>query len=160
MITKMKTQHIIGELYSPQEHVVVTSIADLPEPMTMSAGIIVDDVIYIFGGARYVNDSEEEMISSAFKLDLNKTPLKWEKLKPLPTPRKNHFTVTYDNKIYIVGGVSDAKAAMPITTNVVDIYNIANNTYESKPLVDNLFLGMMTNELFNNRCAACRINKE
>jgi hypothetical protein len=73
--------------------VVTTNITELPEAMTASAGLNFNDVIYIFGGARYVSDSEEEMISSGYKMNLKKTPLKWEKLPPLPTPRKNHFTV-------------------------------------------------------------------
>mgnify|MGYP000894089440 CR=1 FL=1 len=101
----------------------------------MAAGVVHNNCLYVFGGCRHVSDAEEELLNAAYKLDLSKNPLKWQKLKPLPTPRRSHFVFAYNDRLYIVGGVSEAKIAVPPTCKIVDIYNPSNDSYETKPLV-------------------------
>lgn len=138
MICRTKEVKIIGESY-PGE-LMATTIAELPESITMAAGVVYNDCLYVFGGCKYVSDVEEELLSAAYRLNLRQSPLKWEKLKPLPTPRRSHFVVAYNQRLYVVGGVSEAKIAVPSTCRVVDIYNPANNSWETTPLKENPFI--------------------
>jgi len=66
--------------------------------------------------------------------------------------------VAYNQHLYIVGGIEDSKAAVPPTCRIVNIYDPAKDTYETKPLVENPFITISGSELFNNRCVACKLN--
>lgn len=67
-------REIIGEMYP--EDLPVENLAELPEAMNTAAGVVHDGYLYVFGGSKYVSDSEEELLGSAYRLSL-KQPAKW-----------------------------------------------------------------------------------
>jgi N-acetylneuraminic acid mutarotase len=120
----------LKETYDPVHDTWVTTSIDIPIDLNMQP-VVVNSKIYVFGGisGSYFNGFTIEASNTVYD---PKTNL-WATLEPIPTGVAYSATAALDNKIYLFGGIyrSDSSqfSFIPYYTNLVQIYDIATNTW-------------------------------
>ncbi len=101
---------------------------EMPTNRTEITAAVVDDKIYVIGGADYRADGAVNIVEI---YDPNTD--KWTSGAPLPYSLDHAPSVVYNDKIYVIGGFLQDK----ITTDKVLIYDPATNEWtEGTPLPD------------------------
>jgi hypothetical protein len=100
--------------------------------------------IYVFGGraGAFLDIVEEyDPVSDS-----------WSTKTPMPTPRAGTAAVTYNNKIYIVGGLYHDGQVNNVIANVVEVYDPVADSWTTKPTLPtarrNLEVQVLEDKLF------------
>ncbi|MBI1248336.1 hypothetical protein GC197_10925 [bacterium] len=104
-------------------------LPSLPQPRSSFDAALLGDVIYVIGGWKMAGDAESVWHETAWKLDLSKTPLKWEALPKPPFQRRALAVAAHDGKIYAIGGMQ--KEGGPTTRT--DVFDPKTQTWTQGP---------------------------
>ena len=110
------------EVYDPATNQ-WTAKAGMPTARLQPSAVTINDKLYVVGGNNTANATALEVYDPATNT--------WETKAPLPTPRTSQAAAVIDGKIYVVGGAVSAVPA-PIWQNVLEVYDPATNTWETK----------------------------
>ena len=118
----------IGWRYDPATN----SYSRMPDlPATRAAGMaaVVDRKLHYFGGTvRTGGGSRTDAVGDHYVLDLDNPAAGWSTLAPLPNPRHHAATVTYQGKIYAIGGQRGHDGGL-IPEAYLHIYDPASDTW-------------------------------
>lgn len=110
------------------------------EPMpTVRSGIsvaVVDGKIYAIGGS-YDSLGETEVYDPVTNT--------WTQKTPMPTPRSRFGIAVFENKIYTLGGDSGNWSAGETPTNIVEVYDPASDSWETKAPMNIKRVGLSAN---------------
>ena len=95
----------------------------MPTARHQASAVTINDKLYVVGGNNTANTPALEVYDPATNM--------WETKAPLPTPRTSQAATVIDGKIYVVGGAVSA-VPLPIWQNVLEVYDPATNTWETK----------------------------
>jgi N-acetylneuraminic acid mutarotase len=115
------------EAYDPKINAWDTSIADLPVPLCGATSQVVDEILYVIGGAnKYVGNTSsiEYQTVFAYNLDSNK----WVQKHDIPSKRAWHATDVNAGKIYLMGGTFDR-----VARDDVYMFDSDLNVWEEQP---------------------------
>jgi len=102
-----------------------TECASMPTTRCFFASAAIGDKIYVFGGrASYQAGTT---LNTALVYDTEKDA--WNSIAPLPRPSYNARAVSYEDSVYLLGGVDEYGHAMDAAYR----YDPASNTYETLP---------------------------
>ncbi|KAK9765671.1 NudC domain-containing protein 3 [Basidiobolus ranarum] len=107
-----------------------TAGKDAPELRERAASVVVNDTLYLIGGAQ----AGEELIS--YSNTWSYTPISdaWKELSPLPNTYYDAAACSVNETIYLFGGFP-TNSDIPLPYNTTLIYSIKSNTWsEGKPL--------------------------
>ncbi len=93
-------------------------LADIPNPATNLAMTAVNGKIYAIGGDKFQNTNRE----------YNPQTNTWKLLEPMPTARQHIDCGTFDNNIFITGGLTSWNNISQKT----EVFNVATNTWTEK----------------------------
>lgn len=115
------------EAYDPKINAWDTSIADVPVPLCGATSQVVDEILYVIGGAnKYVGNTSsiEYQTVFAYNLDSNK----WVQKHDIPSKRAWHATDVNAGKIYLMGGTFDR-----VARDDVYMFDPDLNVWEEQP---------------------------
>ncbi|MBW7838782.1 MAG: hypothetical protein H3C36_03885 [Chitinophagaceae bacterium] len=115
--------------YQPQRgYLVTTPLANLPIALANHNAVLVNDKVYVAGGA-----STDSVSSKLFSLDLSNETSQWEELASLPRPLTNFVMAALDQEIYLIGGRCQQSDGISELYSTVYAYNINDNRWSEKP---------------------------
>lgn len=107
--TQKHYSQVIGVEYKDGKTTIDTNYPDLPVPLAMMSGVLVDNTIYIAGG---LENPTGPPTNHFFALDLSIDPStrKWIALEPWPgSPRLLSVAASKDGKFYLFSGIFSFK---------------------------------------------------
>ncbi|MEN8163170.1 MAG: kelch repeat-containing protein [Acidobacteriota bacterium] len=101
--------------------------ADMPTPRGLVGSAVIDDKIYVFGGA--LNTSEWTATATAEVYDPATNT--WESLNDMPTARWCPAAAAVDGKIYVIGGGTGNFAGGWNVHSTVEVFDPATNSWHT-----------------------------
>ncbi|HRP17999.1 MAG TPA: kelch repeat-containing protein [Ginsengibacter sp.] len=115
--------------YQPQKgYLVTTRLANLPIPLVNHNAVLVNDKVYVAGGA-----STDSVSDKLFSLDISSETSQWEVLASLPRPLTNFVMEVLGGEIFVIGGRCLTSEGISELYNTVYAYNINDNSWSEKP---------------------------
>lgn len=109
----------------------------LPEPRAYSSAAIIDNVVYVAGGIKTLNNVNA--LNNFWSLDLSQTTTRWEVLEPWPDPGRilSVATVQHDgfnNIFHLISGleIKTSKNQSPVFNELIDNYVYDPNADKNK----------------------------
>lgn len=86
-------------------------LPDMPEGRSSHDAVVLNDVLYVAGGWQ-MNGAGKESVwhKNALRLDLNKSPLKWESIEQ-PFQRRALTMAVHGGKVYVIAGLNSGGTA-------------------------------------------------
>lgn len=101
----------------------------LPEPRSSHDAAVVGDTIYVAGGWSMQGDAENQWHATAWKMDLNQQPLRWEPVPSPPFQRRALSLAAHQGKLYAIGGMQQEGGP----TRRVDVFDPATGEWSLAP---------------------------
>jgi len=98
--------------------------APMPTPRIQISTSVVDGIIYAIGGGEYVHDSGVATVEA-----YDPATDTWTTKAPIPTARGFFSTSVVNGKIYAVGGSAGYMGYETLTSNTVEVFDPATNTW-------------------------------
>jgi N-acetylneuraminic acid mutarotase len=103
-----------------------TSLAPMPAALATAAMASVRGKLYIFGGDNGDSDSNNTTY------EYNPATNAWTQKADMPTARENNVAVTFQDKIYVVGGLRVTPQGVGPSLKTVEVYDPVANTWTTK----------------------------
>ena len=104
------------------------NLTPLPEPRSSADVAVVGDRIYVVGGWRLHDGSEEEWHTTAWSADLTQRPLTWDALPSPPFRRRAVALASHQDKLFVIGGMTEEG-----TTRRVDVFDPKSGSWSRGP---------------------------
>ena len=104
---------------------VITSLPDLPEPLTNVAVAHIENMVYIAGG-----DEKDTSTNQFLRLDLQEENAHWNKLPDLPFELANASLIAQGKNLYMIGGRTKSKTGISQLHGTTFVYNTEKNTWK------------------------------
>lgn len=122
-----------------------TAGQELPEPRSSHDCAVLGDSLYLIGG--WDLGENQDWLSSAWRLSLNKPEASWERLPDAPFERRALATVALRDRVYCIGGMTGDGPS-----GEVHYFDSASNSWHAGPALPSVGEG---HSLAGFGCAAC-----
>ncbi|MFZ1675719.1 MAG: kelch repeat-containing protein [Saprospiraceae bacterium] len=103
-----------------------SSLPTIPHAVYSASGSILNGAIYIFSGMDY----SIQVTAAVQKYDIAQN--RWFELLPMKNPRTETVAVTFNDKIYLIGGHIDEKIGNVFCTSLVEEFDPIKGTWIKK----------------------------
>ena len=130
------------------------TVANLSEPRSSNAAIVVQDKVYLIGGwnstPKFENDADGKFLKSVEIFDLRSEKVELASFT-IPSPVRRAFTgVEYNGKLLLIGGLGEGASHFELLNKVTEINPLDGSFKELTPLPFATFApaaGILGNEL-------------
>ena len=108
-----------------EKKAIITSLPDLPVPLTNVAVSHIENMVYIAGG-----DVKDTSTKQFLRLNLQDKNAHWNKLPDIPFELANANLISQGKNLYLIGGRTKSKTGISQLHGTTFVYNTEKNTWK------------------------------